>query len=145
MKRGVSLYSYQQSQFFKESTLESQLNEVANNLYGADGIELIDEMSIKYPVPDKAFMQRWYRLIDIHGLNPVAMDVSMDVLQFRSHVMSHEECAERLRSDIKLAKTLGFSIVRVLSIVPLDVMVKACHWLKLLIFASVKRFTSRCL
>ncbi|EAA7964977.1 xylose isomerase, partial [Salmonella enterica subsp. enterica serovar Kentucky] len=125
MKRGVSLYSYQQSQFFKESTLESQLNEVANNLYGADGIELIDEMSIKYPVPDKAFMQRWYRLIDIHGLNPVAMDVSMDVLQFRSHVMSHEECAERLRSDIKLAKTLGFSIVRVLSIVPLDVMVKA--------------------
>ncbi|EJL1743506.1 hypothetical protein NL873_004701 [Salmonella enterica] len=54
MKRGVSLYSYQQSQFFKESTLESQLNEVANNLYGADGIELIDEMSIKYPVPDKA-------------------------------------------------------------------------------------------
>lgn len=125
MKRGVSLYSYQQSQFFKESNLESQLNEVANNLYGADGIELIDEMSIKYPVPDKAFMQRWYRQIDFHGLKPVAMDVSMDVLQFRTHVMNHDECAERLRSDIKLAKMLGFSIVRVLSIVPLDVMVKA--------------------
>ncbi|HBW1604257.1 TPA: xylose isomerase [Klebsiella pneumoniae] len=125
MKRGVSLYSYQQSQFFKESTLASQINEVANNLYGADGIELIDEMSLMYPVPDKAFMQRWYQLIDVYGVNPVAMDVGMDVLQFRDHVMTHEECAERLRADIRLAKMLGFSIVRVLSIVPLDVMVKA--------------------
>lgn len=119
MKRGVSLYSYQQSQFFNESNLESQINEVANNLYGADGIELIDEMSLKYPVPDKAFMQRWYNLIDRHNVKPVAMDVCMDVLQFRTHVMNHDECAERLRSDIKLAKMLGFSIVRVLSIVPL--------------------------
>lgn len=125
MKRGVSLYSYQQSQFFNESNLESQINEVANNLYGADGIELIDEMSLKYPVPDKTFMQRWYNIIDRHNVKPVAMDVCMDVLQFRTHVMNHDECAERLRSDIKLAKMLGFSIVRVLSIVPLDVMVKA--------------------
>ncbi|QUJ07009.1 hypothetical protein KCP70_20925 [Salmonella enterica subsp. enterica] len=63
--------------------------------------------------------------MDIHGLNPVAM-----MLVIRTtvpiHVMvSREECAECLRSDIKLAKTLGFSIVRVLSIVPSDVMVKA--------------------
>ncbi len=32
-------------------------------------------------------MQRWYRLIDIHGLNPVYMDVGMDVY-YSSDLMS---------------------------------------------------------
>lgn len=124
MKRGVSLYSYQQSQFFKESNLESQLEEVANNLNGATGIELIDEMSLQYPVPDPQFMKKWYGMIEQHNLTPVAMDVSMDVLQFRDHVMSYDECAERLRHEISLAKMLGFSNVRVLSIVPLEILIK---------------------
>lgn len=46
----------------------------------------------------------------------------MDVLQFRDHVMSHEECAERLEHDLRLAKRLGFERVRVLSVVPLEVL-----------------------
>ncbi|MEK8174968.1 hypothetical protein NKH77_55640 [Streptomyces sp. M19] len=45
---GRVLYSYQQSQFFKELTLEDQIREVGQNLGGADGIELIDEMSLRY-------------------------------------------------------------------------------------------------
>jgi len=53
------------------------------------------------------------------------MDVGMDVLQFRDHVMTHEECAKRLRHDIRLAKRLGFQSVRVLSSMPLDVMLMA--------------------
>ncbi|WBV24321.1 xylose isomerase [Pantoea piersonii] len=125
MKRGVSLYSYQQSQFFGETDLASQIDEVSNHLHGAKGIEVIDEMSLQYPAPDKAFMQKWYDLIDRNGLQPVALDVGMDVLQFRTHVMSYDECAERLRSDIKLAHSLGFSIVRVLSVVPIEIMIKA--------------------
>ena len=43
IKRGVSLYSYQQAQFFKELDLEGQIREVGTNLFGADGIELLDE------------------------------------------------------------------------------------------------------
>ncbi|MEK8174969.1 hypothetical protein NKH77_55645 [Streptomyces sp. M19] len=53
------------------------------------------------------------------------MDVGMDVLQFRDHVMTHEECADRLRHDIRLAKSLGFTHVRVLSVVPVDILVSA--------------------
>ena len=49
-------------------------------------------------------------------------DVSMDVLQFRDHVMTYEECAERLKHDLRLAKWLGFERVRVLSVVPLEVL-----------------------
>jgi hypothetical protein len=60
-----------------------------------------------------------------YGTVPVTMDVSMDVLQFRDHVMSIEECAARLRHDIRLAKSLGFRNVRVLSTTPLAVMLGA--------------------
>lgn len=124
IKRGVSFYSYQQSQFFKELSLEDQIAELGA-IDGADGIEIVDEMSLRYPNPSAEFVDHWFDMMDQHGATPVAMDVGMDVLQFRDHVMSHEECAERLRHDVNLAKTLGFSNVRVLSTTPIEVMVGA--------------------
>lgn len=125
IKLGVSLYSYQQSQFFKELDLEAQIREVGENLPGADGIEIVDEMSLRYPDPGDSFVQRWFGWMERYGTVPVTMDVSFDVLQFRDHVMDHEECAERLRHDLRLAKRLGFRNVRVLSTCPLDVMIRA--------------------
>ena len=122
---GVSFYSYQQSQFFKELSLEDQIRELSQNLPGANGIEIIDEMSLRYPDPGDAFVETWHRWMEVYGTVPVTMDVGMDVLQFRDHVMTHEECAERLRSDIRLAHRLGFRNVRVLSTTPLDVMLRA--------------------
>ena len=125
IKRGVSLYSYQQSQYLKDLNLEEQIAEVTSNLEGADGIEIIDEMSLRYPNPSDEFISNWFKWLDKYGAKAVTMDVGMDVLQFRDHVMSHEECAERLKQDIKLAKKLGFSNVRVLSTTPLEVILMA--------------------
>lgn len=122
IKRGVSLYSYQQSQFFQELDLEAQIREVGQNLGGADGIELIDEMSLRYPDPGEDFTKQWFGWMDAYGTTPVAMDVGMDVLQFRDHVMTYDECADRLRHDLRLAKTLGFRNVRVLSVVPIEIL-----------------------
>jgi hypothetical protein len=125
MKLGVSLYSYQQSQFFRELDLEAQVREVGKNLPGADGIEMVDEMSLRYPDPGQAFVARWFGWMERYGTVPVTMDVSFDVLQFRDHVMSHTEVTERLARDMRLAKRLGFRNVRVLSTCPFDVMVAA--------------------
>jgi hypothetical protein len=125
IKRGVSLYSYQQTQFFKEIDLKGQIKEVAENLFGANGIEIIDEMSLRYPEPGNDFVDSWFKWMDEYQTVPVTMDVGMDVLQFRDHVMSIDECTERLKRDIKLAKRLGFSNVRVLSTVPFEMMEKA--------------------
>lgn len=125
MKLGVSLYSYQQSRFLKEMDLEGEIREVGENLPGADGIEIVDEMSLRYPDPGEAFVKRWFEWMEKYHTVPVTMDVSMDVLQFRDHVMSYAEVADRLRHDISLAKRLGFSNVRVLSICPLQVMLLA--------------------
>lgn len=125
IKLGVSLYSYQQSHFFKELALEDQIREVGEHLEGADGIELIDEMSLHYPDPGEAFVRQWFEWMEQYGTVPVSMDVGMDVLQFRDHVMTIEECAERLRHDIRLAKSLGFRNVRVLSVAPIEVLIAA--------------------
>ena len=125
IKLGVSLYSYQQSQFFRELTLEDQIREVGENLPHADGIEIVDEMSLRYPEPGDDFVRQWFGWMERYGTVPVTMDVSFDVLQFRDHVMSHDEVAERLMRDMRLAKRLGFRNVRVLSTCPFDVMLKA--------------------
>lgn len=126
IRRGVSLYSYQQAQFFKELDLEGQIREVGENLYGADGIEMLDEMSLKkYPNPPEAFFDQWFSWMEKYGTTPVTMDVFCDVLQFRDHVMSISECADRLKSDIRLAKKMGFKNVRTLATTPVEVMIEA--------------------
>ena len=48
IKRGVSLYSYQQEEWFGRWTWRDQLKEVALNLDGADGVELINEATIPH-------------------------------------------------------------------------------------------------
>lgn len=126
IKRGVSLYSYQQSQFFKQLDLEGQIREVGTNLYGADGIELLDEQGLRgYPNPPVEFYDQWFGWMEKYGTTPVTMDVFCDVLQFRNHVMSISECAERLKHDIRLAKRLGFKNVRTLATTPAEVMFEA--------------------
>lgn len=126
IKRGVSLYSYQQAQFFKELDLEGQIREVGTNLYGADGIEMLDEMALRqYPNPPEEFFGKWFGWMEKYNTTPVTMDVFCDVLQFRDHVMSYSECADRLKSDIRLAKKLGSKNVRTLATTPAEVMIEA--------------------
>ena len=126
IKRGVSLYSYQQTQFFKQLDLEGQIKEVTENLDGADGIEILDEQSLpKYPNPPEEFIEKWHFWIEKYKAVPITMDVFIDVLQFRDHVMSYHECAERLKGDIRLAKKLDFKNVRVIASVPIEIIVEA--------------------
>lgn len=125
IKRGVSLYSYQQAQFFKQLDLEGQIREISEGL-GADGVEILDEMALRqYPNPPEEFFDTWFKWMDKYKTTPVTMDVFMDVLQFRDHVMDYHECAERLIGDIRLAKKLGFKNVRTLATTPIEVMIEA--------------------
>ncbi len=124
IKRGIDFYSYQQAQFFKEMDLEAQIKE-ASEIEGVTGIELLDEQSLHYPEPEPEFFEKWNGWMEKYKLEPVTMDVFCDVLQFRDHVMSIQECAERLKADIRLAKRLGFKNVRTLATTPLEVMIEA--------------------
>jgi len=120
IKRGVSLYSYQQADFFHQMTWKDQIREVANNLNGATGIEIISECTIPhYPNPPESFIHEWNNEISRWGLTAVTMDTYMDTLQFRDHVLTIGECAERLKIDLHLAKKLGFRNMRLCHNVPM--------------------------
>lgn len=121
IKRGVSLYSYQQEQFFRRMNWKDMIREVHDSL-NADGIEIIDEAVVRdYPFPSEQFIFDWNNEMARWGMKAVTMDVYLDVHQFRDHVMTHAEAAERLKNDIKLAARMGFENVRCLCLVPIDV------------------------
>lgn len=125
VRRGVSLYSYQQEQFFKKMDWKAQVREVREHLH-TDGIEIINEQLIRhYPFPSEEFLFDWRSYLARYDMNPVTMDVYMDVHQFRDHVMTHHEAAEHLKNDIILASRMGFKNLRVLVLVPIDVIEEA--------------------
>ncbi|MGN1141553.1 MAG: hypothetical protein ACI4TF_10155 [Oliverpabstia sp.] len=121
IKRGISSYSYQQEMFFHRMNWKDMIKEVHDNLK-TDGIEIIDEMIIRdYPYPSERFYDEWKEEMDKYNMKAVTMDVFLDVHQFRDHVMSHEEAAERLKRDIVIASNMGFENIRCLCLVPIDV------------------------
>ena len=81
IKRGVSLYSYQQAQFFKKLDLKAQIREVREGL-GTDGIEIIDEeiASIKGDSVSDDYFNKLYNIAKKKGgvgLVPVYGQVCM--------------------------------------------------------------------
>ena len=124
IKRGVNFYSYQQALFFKQIDLEGGIREVSEHLLGADGIE-INESLKGYPNPSEELVANWFSWMEKYNTKPVMMDCYMDVLQYRDHVMTYHECAERLKGDIRLAKRLGIKNVKTLAVVPIEILIEA--------------------
>lgn len=121
IKRGVSLYSYQQSEFFHKMTWKDMLREVALNLGGATGIEIISEATIpRYPMPPESFYFEWNNEMARWGLTAVTMDTYLDTLQFRDHVMTYAEAAEHIKYDLRIAKKMGFQNIRLVHNVPFE-------------------------
>jgi sugar phosphate isomerase/epimerase len=100
-------------------TWKDQLREVATNLGGATGIEIISEGTIPhYPMPPESFYFDWNNEMARWGLKAVTMDCYLDVMQFRDHIMNHAETAERLKYDLRIAKRMGFENIRLVHNVP---------------------------
>ena len=75
IKRGVSLYSYQQAQFFKQMDWKDMIREVHDNLK-TDGIEIIDEATIRhYPFPSDEFVYDWRNYMARYDMKTVTMDI----------------------------------------------------------------------
>ena len=125
IKRGVSLYSYQQEQFFGQMDWKAQIREVRENL-NTDGIEIINESVIpQYPFPKEEFIYDWNNTMARYNMKAVTMDVYLDTMRFRDHVMNYAEAAELLKLDIKLAAAMGFQNIRCLCMIPMEVIDRA--------------------
>lgn len=125
IKRGVSSYSYQNLIFDLKMYQNDFIRTVREDL-DCDGIELIDETFIRdWPFLSQVQEYDWKNTIARYNMKSVTMDIYLDVLQFRDHVMNHAEAVERLKRDLTIASRLGFENVRCLATVPGDV-IEAC-------------------
>lgn len=115
IKRGVSLYSYQQEYYLRQMTLEDCVRAVAD--LGADGIELITEaMMPEFPNPSDAFIDEWFGLMDKYRVKPTAYDAFIELKLHKNRLMSEDELLAEFVRDIRLAKRMGFENIRVLSL-----------------------------
>ena len=70
IKRGVSLYSYQEEFFLQKMSLEDCIAAVAKT--GATGIEIVGEQSIfGFPKLTDAFVDQWFGWMDKYDVTPV--------------------------------------------------------------------------
>lgn len=125
IKRGVSFYSYQQAQFFKQMDYHDMIRELHYNLK-CDGVEIINEATVRgYPFPSKEFIADWNNTIARYDMKPVCLDCFLDTLRFRDHVMTKREAAELIKLDLQLAHDMGFKHIRTMTGLPVEVIERA--------------------
>ncbi|MFX0557796.1 sugar phosphate isomerase/epimerase family protein [Maribacter sp. CXY002] len=114
IKRGVSLYSYQEEFFLKKMSLEDCI--AATAATGATGIEIVGEQSVPGcpNIPSDAFIAQWFEWMEKYGVTPVAHDMFLDYNKKKGHYWTDEEAVESFKKDIRFASALGFKVIRVI-------------------------------
>ena len=129
IKRGVSLYSYQNETFQGKMDLEDCIRVSAG--LGAKGIEIIGEQSFwgwpEVGVEDAA-IENWHRLIDKYGCTPVSHDFMLDYKRYKGRMMPHDEQVASVRKDIDFGARLGMKYIRALVSIDPQVLVDAAPY-----------------
>ncbi|THF75217.1 sugar phosphate isomerase/epimerase family protein [Cohnella fermenti] len=128
IRLGVSLYSYQQTYLTGQLDLEGCIRTVVETT-GATGIELIYEQMPLERYPDAVYpnitdkgISRWKELMDKYGTTPTCMDSFIDSKLYRGRISTVQEQIQMMEQDLKLASQLGFPCIRVLALVPPEVL-----------------------
>ncbi|KRF25984.1 sugar phosphate isomerase/epimerase [Phycicoccus sp. Soil803] len=121
IKRGVSLYSYQEEFFLRQMSLEDCVAHVA--ALGATGVEIIPEQSIVgYPRLAPEFLVEWRGWMDRYQVETSATDLFLDTKRVPGQWLSHEEQVASVRRDIDIAVALGAPVIRAIINTPPEVM-----------------------
>jgi sugar phosphate isomerase/epimerase len=121
VKRGVSLYSFQEEYFLRTLTLENCIR-VAGEI-GARGIEIIPEQSIPgFPHLSDAFVDTWFTWMEKYGTTPVATDLFLDTKLYPDRWLTLEEQIASVHRDIDIAVRLGARVIRAIINTPPEVM-----------------------
>lgn len=127
IKRGVSLYSYQQAYLTKKLDLEGCVKAAADT--GATGIELIYEQMPLERYPDAVYpnitqkgIDRWQELMGKYKVEPTCMDSFIDSKLYKGRISYMQEQVQMMEQDLALASKLGFKCIRVLALVPPEVL-----------------------
>lgn len=128
IKRGVSLYSYQQAYYTGKLDLEGCIK-AAVETTGAKGIEYIyEQMPLErypkavYPHISEDGVARWKDLMAKYGTQPTCMDSFIDSTLNKGRISYVQEQVQMMEQDLALAAKLGFSCIRVLALVAPEVL-----------------------
>lgn len=124
IKRGVSLYSYQEEFFLRKMTLEQCIAAAANE--GAFGIEtLAEQMMPGFPRLSDAFYEQWHGWMKHYGTAPTCHDAFLDTKRYKERLLTMDEMVAEVTRDIRHAARLGARFIRMLVICTPELM-EAC-------------------
>lgn len=124
LRRGVSLYSYQEEFYTRAMTLEDCLSEASS--IGAYAIEMLaEEMVPGFPNPSEHWVNQWRGWLEKYHLVADTYTQFQDTVLIKGQDLSLDEGVAMLDRDLKLAKRLGFRNMRLLIGTPIDVIDKA--------------------
>ena len=127
VKRGVSLYSFQEEYFLRTLSVEDCIR-VAGEI-GARGIEIIPEQSIPgFPHLTDEFVDSWFSWMEKYGTTPVATDLFLDTKRYPHRRLTLEEQVASFHRDIDIAVRLGAKVVRAIINTPPEVMEAAAPY-----------------
>ncbi len=113
IKRGVSLYSFQEEYFLRKMTLEEII--ATTEELDIPGIEIIpDQMIPGYPNISESFVKKWHGWMEKYGRTPVCIDMFLDWNKYKGREMTEEEKVDSVKQDIINANKLGCSVIRVI-------------------------------
>jgi sugar phosphate isomerase/epimerase len=124
MKRGISIYSFQEKYYEGKMSLEDCIATAAS--FGVKGIEMLpDQMvpgypSVKYNLSE-TFANTFEELMNKYQTIPVCFDVYGETKLYKHRAVTQQEIVEQLVMYMKTAKRLGFPIMRLLFHIPVDV------------------------
>jgi sugar phosphate isomerase/epimerase len=114
IKRGASLYSFQEEYFLRKMTLEDIIAAAAK--LDIQGIEIIgDQMIPGYPNAPESFFDQWHGWMEKYHVTPTCLDMFLDWNKFKGRSMTFEEKVESVRKDIHFANRLGCKVIRVIT------------------------------
>ena len=120
IRRGVSLYSYQEEYYTRAMTLQDCLSEASS--IGARAIEILpEEMVPNFPNPSDEWVDRWHGWMDRYHLVPNTYCQFQDTVLIKGRDQSLDDGVAMLERDLKLARRMGLKNMRLLIGTPIDV------------------------
>ena len=110
IKRGVALYSYS-GEYGRSMNLEDCFKDMYD--MGATGVEILANSHIdSYPELSEEYIEKWQSLCTKYQIEPAEYGHWIDTRLYKSRDMNMEEARRVLLNDFKIAKQLGFKILR---------------------------------
>ncbi|MFD1715444.1 sugar phosphate isomerase/epimerase family protein [Amnibacterium flavum] len=120
IKRGVSLYSFQEEFFLRELSLEDCIRISVG--FGAFGIETIaEQMMPGFPNLTEDFYRRWDGWREQYGFQPTAHDMFAELKLYPDRERPTDELVADLKKDIDHTARLGATVIRILAATPAEV------------------------